>query len=128
MAEVEMKIRGLMMDPVTNMPIVVLKDVQGRLQAACNTANIPFVYWMQDFQSLEIDRMIAGRGAIMNIVVGGYYHGLDGGSRFVAAIGVAPYSATGFDDTRSQLGFEDRTRSAPALGNPIATPRPYAAA
>jgi len=29
MAEVEMKIRGLMMDPVTNMPIVVLKDVSG---------------------------------------------------------------------------------------------------
>jgi uncharacterized protein len=25
--EVEMQIRGLMMDPVTNMPIVVLKDV-----------------------------------------------------------------------------------------------------
>ncbi len=28
-AEVEMKIRGLMMDPVTNMPIVILKDVSG---------------------------------------------------------------------------------------------------
>jgi bifunctional DNase/RNase len=27
--EVEMRIRGLMMDPVTNMPIVVLKDVGG---------------------------------------------------------------------------------------------------
>jgi bifunctional DNase/RNase len=27
--EVEMKIRGLMMDPVTNMPIVILKDVHG---------------------------------------------------------------------------------------------------
>src|SRR5579871_4584192 len=27
--EVEMKIRGLMMDPVTNMPIVILRDVQG---------------------------------------------------------------------------------------------------
>jgi len=27
--EVEMKIRGLMVDPVTNMPIVVLKDVGG---------------------------------------------------------------------------------------------------
>ena len=26
MLEVEMKIRGLMMDPVTNMPIVILKD------------------------------------------------------------------------------------------------------
>ena len=27
--EVEMKIRGLMMDPVTNMPIVILRDVTG---------------------------------------------------------------------------------------------------
>src|SRR5438105_5161554 len=27
--EVEMKIRGLMMDPVTNMPIVILKDPAG---------------------------------------------------------------------------------------------------
>src|SRR5512142_145128 len=27
--EVEMKIRGLMMDPVSNMPIVVLKDIEG---------------------------------------------------------------------------------------------------
>ena len=27
--EVEMKIRGLMMDPVTNMPIVILKDLGG---------------------------------------------------------------------------------------------------
>ena len=25
--EVEMQIRGLMMDPITNMPIIVLKDV-----------------------------------------------------------------------------------------------------
>ena len=29
MLEVEMKIRGLMMDPVTNMPIVILKEVGG---------------------------------------------------------------------------------------------------
>jgi uncharacterized protein len=28
-AEVEMQIRGLMIDPLTNMPIVVLKDVEG---------------------------------------------------------------------------------------------------
>ena len=27
--EMEMKIRGLMMDPVTNMPIVILKDING---------------------------------------------------------------------------------------------------
>ena len=29
MAEVEMRIKGLMMDPVTNTPIVVLKDIDG---------------------------------------------------------------------------------------------------
>ena len=29
--EVEMQIRGLMMDPVTNMPIIVLKDVASDL-------------------------------------------------------------------------------------------------
>ncbi len=28
--EVEMKIRGLMMDPVTNMPVVILKDTTGK--------------------------------------------------------------------------------------------------
>ena len=28
-SEIEMKIRGLMMDPVTNMPIVILRDVGG---------------------------------------------------------------------------------------------------
>lgn len=28
--EVEMKIRGLMMDPVTNMPVVILKDTAGK--------------------------------------------------------------------------------------------------
>ena len=27
--ELEVKIRGLMMDPVTNMPVVVLKEAQG---------------------------------------------------------------------------------------------------
>ncbi len=28
-SEIEMKIRGLMMDPVTNMPIVILRDING---------------------------------------------------------------------------------------------------
>ena len=34
--EVEMKIRGLMMDPVTNMPIVILKDA-GKRDGACRS-------------------------------------------------------------------------------------------
>src|ERR1022692_1313624 len=39
--EVEMKIRGLMMDPVTNMPIVILKDVSGN--SVLPITNMPIV-------------------------------------------------------------------------------------
>jgi bifunctional DNase/RNase len=50
--EVEMKIRGLMMDPVTNMPIVVLKDAQG-------TAVLPI--WVGIYEAnaiaLEIEKV-----------------------------------------------------------------------
>jgi bifunctional DNase/RNase len=52
MMEVEMKIRGLMMDPVTNMPIVVLKDAQG-------TAVLPI--WVGIYEAnaiaLEIEKV-----------------------------------------------------------------------
>src|SRR5574340_844051 len=50
--EIEMKIRGLMMDPVTNMPIVVLKDVKG-------TAILPI--WVGVYEAnaiaLEIEKV-----------------------------------------------------------------------
>ncbi len=50
--EVEMKIRGLMMDPVTNMPIVVLKDANG-------TAVLPI--WVGVYEAnaiaLEIEKV-----------------------------------------------------------------------
>ena len=50
--EVEMKIRGLMMDPVSNMPIVVLKDAQG-------TAILPI--WVGIYEAnaiaLEIEKV-----------------------------------------------------------------------
>jgi bifunctional DNase/RNase len=54
--EVEMKIRGLMMDPVTNMPIVILKDVNG-------TAVLPI--WVGIYEAnaiaLEIERVTTPR-------------------------------------------------------------------
>ncbi|HVT94621.1 MAG TPA: bifunctional nuclease family protein [Bryobacteraceae bacterium] len=54
--EVEMKIRGLMMDPVTNMPIVVLKDVSG-------TAILPI--WVGVYEAnaiaLEIEKVSTPR-------------------------------------------------------------------
>ncbi len=54
--EVEMKIRGLMMDPVNNMPIVVLKDVNG-------TAILPI--WVGIYEAnaiaLEIEKVATPR-------------------------------------------------------------------
>jgi bifunctional DNase/RNase len=54
--EVEMKIRGLMMDPVTNMPIVILKDINGN-------ALLPI--WVGVYEAnaiaLEIERVATPR-------------------------------------------------------------------
>jgi bifunctional DNase/RNase len=54
--EVEMKIRGLMMDPVTNMPIVILKDVGGN-------AILPI--WVGVYEAnaiaLEIEKVLTPR-------------------------------------------------------------------
>ena len=54
--EVEMRIRGLMMDPVTNMPIVVLKDTDG-------DAVLPI--WVGVYEAnaiaLEIEKVTAPR-------------------------------------------------------------------
>ena len=67
--EVEMKIRGLMMDPVTNMPIVILKDVRGE-------AVLPI--WVGIYEAnaiaLEIEKVSTPRpmthDLIKNLLVG----------------------------------------------------------
>jgi hypothetical protein len=67
--EVEMKIRGLMMDPVTNMPIVVLKDVHG---------NSVLPIWVGVYEAnaiaLEIEKVPTPRpmthDLIKNVLVG----------------------------------------------------------
>ena len=67
--EVEMKIRGLMMDPVTNMPIVILKDVNG---------NAVLPIWVGVYEAnaiaLEIEKVATPRpmthDLIKNLLVG----------------------------------------------------------
>ena len=67
--EVEMKIRGLMMDPVTNMPIVILKDVNG-------AAVLPI--WVGIYEAnaiaLEIEKVVTPRpmthDLIKNLLLG----------------------------------------------------------
>jgi uncharacterized protein len=69
MMEVEMKIRGLMMDPVTNMPIVVLKDVG---------SDVVLPIWVGVYEAnaiaLEIEKVSTPRpmthDLIKNILVG----------------------------------------------------------
>src|SRR5947208_12083270 len=54
--ELEMKIRGLMMDPVTNMPIVILKDVTAN-------ASLPICVGIYEANSirLEIEKVTTPR-------------------------------------------------------------------
>jgi uncharacterized protein len=67
--EVEMKIRGLMMDPVTNMPIVVLKDI---------ASDVVLPIWVGVYEAnaiaLEIEKVTTPRpmthDLIKNILVG----------------------------------------------------------
>jgi bifunctional DNase/RNase len=67
--EVEMKIRGLMMDPVTNMPIVILKDING---------NAVLPIWVGVYEAnaiaLEIEKVATPRpmthDLIKNLLVG----------------------------------------------------------
>jgi uncharacterized protein len=67
--DVEMKIRGLMMDPVTNMPIVILKDVGG---------DTVLPIWVGVYEAnaiaLEIEKVTTARpmthDLIKNVLVG----------------------------------------------------------
>lgn len=75
--EVEMKIRGLMMDPVTNMPIVVLKDVSG---------NSILPIWVGIYEAnaiaLEIEKVSTPRPMTHDLIKI-LLHGLDTGVRKV---------------------------------------------
>ncbi len=75
--EVEMKIRGLMMDPVTNMPIVILKDVQGN-------AILPI--WVGIYEAnaiaLEIEKVSTPR-PMTHDLIRSLLHGLEASVRKV---------------------------------------------
>ena len=75
--EVEMKIRGLMMDPVTNMPIVVLKDINGN-------AILPI--WVGIYEAnaiaLEIEKVATPRPMTHDLIKV-LLHGLETGIRKV---------------------------------------------
>lgn len=67
--EVEVKIRGLMMDPMTNMPVVILKE-------ACGSGILPIWVGVHEANAiaLEIERVVTPRpmthDLLKNVVVG----------------------------------------------------------
>ena len=67
--EVEMKIRGLMMDPMTNMPVVILKE-------ACGSGILPIWVGVHEANAiaLEIERVVTPRpmthDLIKNVLIG----------------------------------------------------------
>jgi uncharacterized protein len=78
MSEVEMRIRGLMMDPVTNTPIVVLKDIEGEsvlpiwvgvYEANAIALEIEKVTTPRPMTHDLIKNVLTGFGAIVNKVV-----------------------------------------------------------
>jgi bifunctional DNase/RNase len=75
--EVEMRIRGLMMDPVTNMPIVILRDVNG---------NAVLPIWVGIFEAnaiaLEIEKVATPR-PMTHDLIRTLLMGLDAGVRKV---------------------------------------------
>lgn len=75
--ELEMKIRGLMMDPVTNMPIVILKDVSG---------NSVLPIWVGIYEAnaiaLEIEKVSTQRPMTHDLIKS-LLHGLNTGIRKV---------------------------------------------
>lgn len=75
--QVEMKIRGLMMDPVTNMPIVILKDLEG---------NSVLPIWVGVYEAnaiaLEIEKVTTPRPMTHDLIKN-LLMGLGGGVRKV---------------------------------------------
>ena len=75
--EVEMRIRGLMLDPTTNMPIIVLKDVN-------SDSVLPI--WVGVFEAnaiaLEIEKVSPPRPMTHDLAQEcNYWTGRDGGAR-----------------------------------------------
>ena len=75
--QIEMKIRGLMMDPVTNMPIVILRDIEG---------NSVLPIWVGVYEAnaiaLEIEKVTTPR-PMTHDLIRNLLMGLGGGVRKV---------------------------------------------
>jgi uncharacterized protein len=110
--EVEMKIRGLMMDPVTNMPVVVLKDLDGN-------AILPI--WVGIYEAnaiaLEIEKVTTPR-PMTHDLIHTLLNGLEAGVRKVVVNELKDdtfYAVIWLDRDGELIGIDSRPSDALAI-------------
>ena len=110
--EVEMKIRGLMMDPVTNMPIVILKDA---------TSSDVLPIWVGIYEAnaiaLEIEKVSTPR-PMTNDLIKTLLTGLDAGIRKVVVSELKDdtfYAVIWIEKSGSLISIDSRPSDALAL-------------
>jgi hypothetical protein len=110
--EVEMKIRGLLMDPVSNMPIVVLKDVNG-------TAILPI--WVGIYEAnaiaLEIEKVATPR-PMTHDLIRNLLFGLEAGVKKVVVSDLKEdtfYAVIWIEKNGSLISIDSRPSDALAL-------------
>ena len=117
--EVEMKIRGLMMDPITNMPIVILKE-------SCGGGVLPI--WVGVYEAnaiaLEIEKVVTPRpmthDLLKNVLVG-----LDTHVRKIVVTGIKDdtfYAVIWLDRDGTLVSIDSRPSDALALALRIDCP------
>ena len=117
--EVEMKIRGLMMDPITNMPIVILKEAAG-------AGILPI--WVGVYEAnaiaLEIEKVVTPRpmthDLLKNVIVG-----LDTNVRKVVVTGIKEdtfYALIWIERNGTLVSIDSRPSDALALALRIDCP------
>jgi glycosyltransferase involved in cell wall biosynthesis len=52
-------------------------EAQSAILKMCKTENIRFVYWVQDFYSIAVSKLLAKKNKLAGFVIGGYYRWLD---------------------------------------------------
>lgn len=52
-------------------------ETQEEIQKACRAANIPFIYWCQDFYSIAVSRLLEKKIPVAGHAVGAYYRFLE---------------------------------------------------
>jgi colanic acid biosynthesis glycosyl transferase WcaI len=52
-------------------------ETQGPIVDACGSAGIPFCYWVQDFYSLAVSKLVRKKLPVLGELIGAYYRNLD---------------------------------------------------